>query len=126
MEPLAELSEALSGRCRAIVIAEREVDLSSRSGENRLLILKIAEGSLAAGGRGGGFGERRVVRVAAFEGSRGLWKRTFETEAEEMLGRFEVPFNVSRMPFVLEDGTETVGYGVLDPELVAEFIKKSQ
>ncbi len=124
MSPIEELAEALSGKYRAIVIADRDVDLRPSAESNKLFILKIAEGSLASGGRGGGFGERRVVRVAEFGSVSGEWSRLFESEEEPMLARFEVPYHVSRIPMVLPDGTESMGYGVIDPPLVEEFAKK--
>ena len=58
MTPLEELVSHLSGNSRAIVISRRDVDLRPGAEDNRLFVLKIGEGSLAAGGRGGGFGER--------------------------------------------------------------------
>ncbi|MBI3859377.1 MAG: hypothetical protein HY296_03945 [Thaumarchaeota archaeon] len=125
MTPIEELSEALSGKYRAIVVAERDVDLRPTSGANSLFLMKIAEGSLASGGRGGGFGERRVVRVSRFDSDGKTWERVFETEDENVLQGFEVPYHVSRIPFVLADGTEAMGYGVVDPPLVADFSRKA-
>ncbi len=124
MTPSEEISDALSGKYRAILVASKDIDL--RPGrDNTLFIMKIAEGSLASGGRGGGFGERRVVRVSAFRSAEGKWERTFETEEEAKLASFEVPYYVSRIPLVLSDGTESMGYGVVDPSLVDEFQRKA-
>lgn len=125
VDALGELLSHLSGSSRAIVIAEREVDLRPHSGDNRLFVLKIGEGSLAAGGRGGGFGERKVTGVFCFERKNGAWTKRFETTAESKAAEFEVPYYVSRLPFVMSDGTESVGYGVVEKELVAEMAKKA-
>ena len=125
MSPLEELAEAFTGKYRAIVIADRDVDLRTSSGLNKLFIMKIAEGSLASGGRGGGFGERKVVRVAGFALAAGKWERFFETEDESLLTKFEVPYHVSRIPLLLSDGTESMGYGVIEPPLVEEFSRKT-
>jgi hypothetical protein len=119
-----ELLEALSGRHRAIVIAQRDVDLSSEV-DNRMFVMLVAEGSLSAGGRGGGFGEKRLIGVAGFEFSHGQLSKFFETEDESMLVEFEVPYSVLRIPFVLPNGTATVGYGVVDAGLVEEFCRKA-
>lgn len=121
MTPLDELSDLLSGRSRAIVISEKEVDLRGNSGVNRVFVLKMVEGSLAAGGRGAGFGERRVTKVVLFALRAGVWEKLFETEDEGRVSAFEVPYYVSRTPFILGDGSETVGYGVVDPELVETY-----
>lgn len=120
-----ELSSYLTGGSRVIVISEKDVDLRSSSSGNRLFLLKIAEGSLAAGGRGGGFGERRVVGVFCFSSDGGAWTKLFETQEESRAADFEVPYYVSRLPFTLVDGTEAIGYGVVEPELVKQMSAKA-
>jgi len=126
MNALEEISTILGGGGRVIVIAENEVDLKSLGGKNTLFLLKVAEGSLAAGGRGGGFGERRVVAVLAFRYEDGVCEKIFETTEEATVGRFEVPYYVTRMPMRMSDGAESVGYGVVDPELVAAFAQMAR
>ena len=125
MEGVDELVSHLSGGSRVIVIAEKDVDLRPESGDNRLFLLKVAEGSLASGGRGGGFGERRVVEVLFFERKNGAWSTLFRTDDEGRLAAFEVPYYVSRLPLTLLDGTESMGYGVVEPDLVREFARKA-
>ena len=121
MDALEELAASLTGTARAILISEKEVDLRPQSGDNRVFILKIGEGSLAAGGRGGGFGERRVTGVQCFALREGRWTKLFESE--EGASDFEVPYQVSRLPMTMADGTESVGYGVVEPELVGEMAR---
>lgn len=125
MEAADELVSHLSGGSRVIVIAEKDVDLRPQAGDNRLFLLKIAEGSLASGGRGGGFGERRVVEVLFFERKNSAWSRLFRTDDEASMVNFEVPYYVSRLPLTLIDGTESMGYGVVEAELVLEFVRKA-
>jgi len=124
LTPLQELSESLSGKTRAIVISEMEIDLRPGHGSGMILVMKMVEGSLAAGGRGAGFGERRITSVAFYRLGGGGCEKLFETEEEPLLAAFEVPYYVSRLPFVLEDGTEVMGYGAVDPDLVAEYSRK--
>ena len=126
MTPLEELVSHLSGSSRAIVISNRDVDLRAGAEDSRLFVLKIGEGSLAAGGRGGGFGERKVTGVFCFELSGGEWAKRFEVVGEEAASGFEVPYYVSRLPFTMADGTEAMGYGVVDPALVAELSARSK
>lgn len=125
MDPLEELVSHLTGTSRAIVVSIGDLDLRPGSGDNRLFVLKIGEGSLAAGGRGGGFGERKVTGVVCFEKKGGTWARLFEAQREDQASNFEVPYHVSRLPMVMADGSESVGYGVVDPDLVAEMSAKS-
>ena len=124
MDALEELNSLLTGRSRAILIARRDVDLRPQSGENRLFVLSIAEGSLAAGGRGGGFGERSVAAVSCYDLKSGSWSLVFRAPPEAV-GGYEVPYYVSRLPVTMADGSEAMGYGVVDPELVSELSKKS-
>jgi hypothetical protein len=125
MDALQELASHLSGKLRAIVISERDVDLRPSSADNRLFVLKIGEGSLAAGGRGGGFGERKVVQALAFELKGGAWSKVFDAPDEASAARFEVPYYVSRLPLTLADGSDSMGYGVVDSELFREFAAKA-
>lgn len=125
MNALDDLSDMISGESRVIIIAQHDVDLSSLSGENNLFLLKMTEGSLAAGGRGGGFGERRVVKVVQFRCRDGAYEKVFETTDEAKVSEFEIPYYVARMPVILRDGTESMGYGVVEPELVRQFAVKA-
>ena len=124
MDALGELVAHLAGPSRAIVIAEKDVDLRPNSGENRLFILTIGEGSLAAGGRGGGFGERKVTGAFCFELKGGAWRKAYEETGSKAEG-FEVPYYVSRLPMTLADGTESIGYGVVEKELVVAMAAKA-
>lgn len=125
MSAVDELTQLLSGGARVVVLAQRDVDLQSIAAENNLFLLRLAEGSLAAGGRGGGFGERRVVNVSLYRYSEGACEKLFETEDAAKVAEFEVPYHVARMPMTLRDGTEIMGYGVVDPELVGQFAAKA-
>ncbi len=125
MDASAELASHVTGGSRVIVIAEKDVDFKPESVDNRLFLLKIAEGSLASGGRGGGFGERKVIGVFLFSRTNGVWSKLFETQDEARLADFEVPYYVSRLPFILADGSETMGYGVVDPDLVHQMLGKA-
>jgi hypothetical protein len=121
-----ELALLISGSSRAILIAEKDVDLRPGQFENRLVVLLIGEGSRAAGGRGGGFGERKVTRVAVFQARNGEWSKPYETVDESKVAEFEVPYYVSRIPITLPDGTESMGYGVVDPGLVQQMLQKTE
>jgi hypothetical protein len=124
LDALEELVAALGGSSRAVVISEKNVDLRPGSPDNRIFLLQIGEGSLAAGGRGGGFGERRVTAVFCFGLKEGVGRILFRAD-EGKLGNFEVPYHVSRLPITLVDGSETMGYGLVDPELVLEWSTRS-
>lgn len=121
MAALEELTLLLSEKGRKILVAENPVDLRSLRGENFIYILQLTEGSSAAGGRAGGFGERRVEKLYAFHYSNGSCRKLFEVENPEKLERFELPYHAAGMPVLLPDGTERVISGVVDPEFVASY-----
>ncbi len=123
MQGIDEISSHLSSGSRVIMVSERDVDLRGSSPDNSVFLLKVGDGSLAAGGRGGGFGERRVVQVMLFELRRGTWSKIIELN-EPRASEFEVPYYVSRLPFTLADGTESIGYGVVEPDLVRQMRSK--
>ena len=56
----------------------------------------------------------------------GVCEKIFETTEEASASRFEVPYYVTRMPMTMSDGAESVGYGVVDPELVAAFAQMAR
>ena len=124
MEALDELVSHLSGPSRAVLVAERDVDLRQGSADNRLFLLKIGEGSLAAGGRGGGFGERKVTGVFCFEKKNGSWTKLLDVSGQEAEA-YEVPYYVSRIPITMSDGSESMGYGVVEKELVTSMGSKA-
>jgi hypothetical protein len=118
-------SEILESGTRVIVIAEKDVDLRAQAPDNLVWLLVMAEGSLASGGRGGGFGERRVTRVLLFHHREGAWSKLVDVMEESKAAEYEVPYHVSRLPMTLADGTESMGYGVVEPELVREMMSKA-
>lgn len=124
MNALEEIASHLRGNSRPILISEKDVDLRPRPPDNRIFLLKIGEGSLAAGGRGGGFGERKVTAAYCYEVRGGNWSRLYEAREDEV-GSFEVPYYVSRVPLIMPDGEESMGYGVIEPDLVHELMKKA-
>jgi hypothetical protein len=120
-----DLSAMISGGNRALIISEKDVDLKSGP-SNRIFVLKMAEGSLAAGGRGGGMGERKITTVMEFVCEGGACHKVFETTDEAKVGGFEVPFYISRIPMTLADGSEAMGYGAVDAQLVSDYAAKAR
>jgi hypothetical protein len=61
MEGLSELLELINSKGRRVYVAQRPIDLADLGPANTIYILQLPDGSTAAGGRGGGLGERRIV-----------------------------------------------------------------
>ncbi len=121
MTPLEELVVLLSGKGRRLFVAENEVNLKSLEGENSIFVLQLPEGSMSAGGRAGGFGERRVEKLYAFHYANGTCRKLFEVNSPEKLEKYEVPYHAAGTPVVLPDGSERIVSGVIDPEFAESY-----
>jgi hypothetical protein len=121
MTPLEELAALLSEKGRRLFVAENDVNLKSLEGENSIFVLQLPEGSMAAGGRAGGFGERRVEKLYAFHYADGACRKLFEVNSPEKLEKYEVPYHAAGTPVVLPDGSEKIVSGVIDPEFVESY-----
>ena len=121
MSGLEELSQLIAGKGRRIVVAENPVDLQSLQGSNSVYVLQLPDDSHSAGGRIGGMGERRIVKVYCYHYENGNCRKLYETDDQERLARFELPYHAAGLPVVLPDGTTKVVSGVLDQEFVASY-----
>ena len=121
MTPLEELTLLISEKGRKILVAENPVDLQKLQGGNSVYILQLPEGSMAAGGRAGGFGERRLEKLYAFHYEDGACFKLFEVDSPEKLEKFDLPYHAAGTPVILPDGSERVMSGVIDPEFVESY-----
>ncbi len=121
MTPVEELSILISEKGRRILVAQNPVDLKTLQGENMVYVLQLPEAGTAAGGRAGGFGERRVEKIYCFHYENGTCRKLFESDASEKLERFELPFHAAGTPVILQDGSEKIISGVIDPEFVESY-----
>ncbi len=121
MTPLEELANLIIEKGRKILVAENPVDLKTLQGANSVFILQLPEGSSAAGGRTGGFGERRLEKLYCFHYEDGACRKLFEVDSPEKLERFDLPYHAAGTPVILPDGSERVMSGVIDPEFVESY-----
>lgn len=121
MTPLEELTSLVIEKGRKILVAEIPVDLQSLQSENSVYILQLPEAGSAAGGRAGGFGERRLERLYAFHYEKGACFKLFEVDNPEKLEKYDLPYHAAGTPVVLPDGSEHVISGVIDPEFVESY-----
>ena len=104
-----------------MLVTDEVVDLGKLDVHNTIYVLQMPDGSTAAGGRGGGFGERRVVRVYQYETGSGECKKVGEFDDEERLESLDLPYHATAFPVLLPDGKEKLVSGVVDPELVRAY-----
>jgi hypothetical protein len=121
MTPLEELTNLVLEKGRKILVAQNPVDLQDLQTENSVYILQLPESGSAAGGRAGGFGERRLEKLYAFHYENGACFKLFEVDNPEKLERFELPYHAAGTPVILPDGSEHVMSGVIDPEFVESY-----
>lgn len=118
---LAELLELVSSGGRKVYVVERAVDLRDLAGRNTIYVLQLPDGSRAAGGRGGGFGERRIVRLYHFELGAGSCSKVEEVEDEPRLDALDLPYHATAMAVLDGEGKERLVSGVIDPAFVASY-----
>ena len=122
MTPLDELVSLLNEKSRRIFVAEQTIEFNNAHGENCVYVLELPGASPgSAGGRTGGFGERRVVKLLCFRQHDGKWVKLFESENLERLERLELPYHATGLSVILPDGRERVVSGVVDPEFVRKY-----
>jgi len=121
MTALEELTKLLSEKGRRIIVAENPIDLKSMAGDNSIFVVQLPEAGTAAGGRAGGFGERRVEKLYAFHYANGTCRKLFEVDSPDKLQRYELPYHAAGTPVVLPDGSERIVSGVIDPEFAESY-----
>ena len=122
MSSFEELARLASGGARRIFVAQQQIDLRPKDQVNCIFVLEPpAERPGVAGGRIGGIGERRIQKLHSFQIQNLDCRKIFETETQEQLEKFELPYHAAGLSIVLPDGTEKVVTGVVDPELVERY-----
>lgn len=105
-------------------MTERSVDLKKLDESNTIFVLQLPEGfSTATGSRGGGFGDRRVLKVYCFKCAAGDCMKISESSDKSVTEKLELPYHAAAFPIVLPDGKEKVVSGVADIELVDAYRK---
>ena len=118
---LPDLLELITGRGRRVYVAEKLIDLSDLGVPNNIYVLQLPEGSTAAGGRGGGLGERRIIKVYHFECGSGSCMKVGEFEDDERLDSLDLPYHATAMPILDPQGKERLVSGVVDPQFAESY-----
>ena len=122
MTPLEELTQLASEKSRRIFVAQNPIDLSVSQGHNCVYVLQLpvdAPGS--AGGRVGGIGERKITKIFCFKQENGIWIKLYDSDNEEKLEKFELPYHAAGLVVIMPDRTEKVVSGVVDQEFVQQY-----
>lgn len=103
------------------MVTDDVVDLGKLESPNEIYVLQLPDGSSAAGGRGGGFGERHVIKAYHFRCGQGTCSKVAEFEDEERLESLDLPYHATAFPVLLPDGREKLVSGVVDRQLVLAY-----
>jgi len=106
---------------RRVLVAERLIDLRKLDQPNEIYVLQLPDSSTAAGGRGGGFGERHVIKAFHFRCGKGVCMKVAEFDDAENLEALDLPYHATAFPIILPDGKEKLVSGVADKELVFSY-----
>jgi hypothetical protein len=104
----------------ALLVSENDIHLNLNQ-KNRIYVLEVDAGGHAAGGRGGGFGQRRFKKVYGFEYENGSCRKFLETS--ENLDDLDSGY-VVRLPITLPDGKEIMASCSIDTQHVQEYDAK--
>jgi len=118
---LQDFLELVNARGRKVYVAEKLINLVDLDVSNSIYILQLPDGSTAAGGRGGGFGERRIVKAYHFECGGGSCTKIGEFEDEERLNSLDLPYHATAMPILDPQGNEKLVSGVVDPQFTESY-----
>ena len=121
-----KVSEILNLPMRKLIISSQDINLNAADGrvkENTIFVLMVKESSGSAGGRGGGSGMRRIDRIIGFEIIGNSDEQIYETDDPQEIEEFEIPYSAVAMDIVLESGVSSVVQGVIDPNMVNEYLK---
>jgi len=106
---------------RRVFVTDDLVDLGKLDQPNEIYVLQMLSVSTAAGGRGGGMGDRRVVKVYHFTCGHGECKKVGEVEDEGKIESLDLPYHATAFPILLPDGREKLVSGVADKSLTASY-----
>lgn len=121
MDGLSEFLELVTSKGRRVYVAERPIDLRDLATPNTVYVLQLPDGSTAAGGRAGGLGERRIVRLYRYQLGEGTCRRVEVIEDDDRLDSLDLPYHATAMPILDMEGRERLVSGVIDPPFVEAY-----
>jgi len=121
MDGLSDFLELVNAKGRRVYVASRPIDLRTPYTPNDVYVLQLPDGSTAAGGRGGGFGERRIIKVYHFEFGQGGCRKVSEVEDDSKLDELDLPYHATAMPVLDTQGNEKLVSGVIDPPFAESY-----
>lgn len=105
---------------RKLIISQGDVMLDGPA-KNEIFVLMVEESRGSAGGRAGGGGHRKIAKIYGFSCDGGRCTKLFESEDQEKIEQFDIPYSAVAMDIRLSSGQQYVVQGVIDPGLIASY-----
>ena len=119
---LEEFVKLVESGARCVYVSELPIDLKKLDLANAIFVLQLPEGfSTATGSRGGGFGDRRILKVHEYMYAGGDCWKINEFDDRSVTEILELPYHAAAFPIILPDGKEKFVSGVADSELVSAY-----
>jgi hypothetical protein len=106
---------------RKILVCRKDLDLT-KTYVNVIVIFEVEESRGSAGGRAAGYGSRRISKIMCFSNEHGNYNKIFESCDDQTILQFEIPYSAVALDIKLDDGTQLVIQGVIDPEKVESYM----
>lgn len=122
----SRLNQVLQIPKRKLIVSLNDIILKrdGSESENVVFVLMVEESLGSAGGRGGGSGNRKIDKIMGFrikDSNKDV--KIFETENQDVIEKFDIPYNAVAMDIVLESGDPFVVQGVVDGDLVQSYLR---
>lgn len=111
---------------RKLIVSLMDIDLTFSAdidATNTIFVLMIKESRGSAGGRGGGSGMRKIEKILGFNVGQNSNRLIFETTDEVEIERFDIPYSAVAQDIVLKSGEKYVVQGVVDPQMVRDYLE---
>jgi hypothetical protein len=105
---------------RKLVVSEDDIHLDKHT-KNNIFILMVEESHGSAGGRAAGSGHRKIDRIYGFSCDYNGCAKFFETDDQEKIDRFDIPYSAIALDITLSDSRPLVVQGVVDSVFVATY-----
>ncbi len=116
---MVSIDEIIKLPQRKLVVAQSDVALDKKS-KNEIFILMVEESRGSAGGRAAGSGHRKISKVYGFYCDT-VCSKVFETDDQQKVEMFDIPYSAVAMDITLSDGTPYVVQGIVDPDFVTSY-----
>jgi hypothetical protein len=123
MDNKYNLDEVIKLPKRKLIVSLYDIILDKQNHKNIIFLLMVEESFGSAGGRGGGSGNRKIDRIMGFRINDNKKDLIFQTEDQNIIEKFDIPYSAVAMDIILESGQQFVVQGLVDEEMIISYMK---